>query len=325
MSDASVKKFTDFDWSDPSWQSYLSGLYPLPPAHKILKWKKKWYIKNVDSGFDISWEPTDCSSGPSQPSAAPPTTTPAGAQRSNPTQLSLMKSTSTVSFVTAVTLSIIYTVPILGTAPKVYVGAMLCYLAGLLCDLGCKYGRPQMSMSWWQPLFVEDSGQMLMYMFFTVLIVRNPLSFIPLAITAAIHTSETFVVYKEQLPTYIKNNQKLSNAATSFHSQRMRWMQLRADAEVALGVVLILLAFVTGGSGLLACFLYFHFMKIRYSMSGFTNSTFRKIDTKITSLTNSPYCPGAVRYIYTKISALASSLVAPPTAAGGGGRSCTIQ
>eukprot|EP00922_Rhytidocystis_sp_ex-Travisia-forbesii_P047880 GHVS01071385.1.p1 GENE.GHVS01071385.1~~GHVS01071385.1.p1 ORF type:complete len:333 (-),score=52.16 GHVS01071385.1:240-1238(-) len=332
MSEEAISKFNDFDWSDARWQAYLSGLYPVPPADKILKWKKKWYNKNVDSSFDISWEPssssTTSSSPPPQRSSPPGQTVGGfdfGAQRSNPPQLSPLKITASISFLTAVFLSTLYTLPLLGTAPNLYVGAMVCYFMALVSDIGSKYGRPQWSMSWWQPIFVEDSGQMLMYMFFTVLIVRNPLSFIPLALTAGIHSAETYVQYKQQLPALLQNNQKLNSMATSLHSQRMRWMQLRADAEVGLGVTIILLAFVTGGSGLLASFLYFHFMKIRYSMSGFTNTTFRKIDAKLTSLTSSSYCPGILRYLYTKVRSLASSLAAPPTAAGGGGRSCTIM
>eukprot|EP00922_Rhytidocystis_sp_ex-Travisia-forbesii_P047879 GHVS01071384.1.p1 GENE.GHVS01071384.1~~GHVS01071384.1.p1 ORF type:complete len:337 (-),score=26.79 GHVS01071384.1:192-1202(-) len=319
MSEETLKNFTDFDWSDSRWQAYLSGLYPVPPADKIQKWKKKWYKKNVDSSFDSAWEPSPQRSSPSPTVGG----IDFGAQRSNPPHLSLLKSTASISFLTAVFLSTLYTLPLLGTAPKLYVGAMICYFMGLICDLGSKYGRPQWSMSWWQPLFLEDSGQMIMYMFFTVLIIRNPLSFIPLAITSAIHTAETYVQYKQQLPAVLKNNQSLDSMATSLHSQRMRWMQLRADAEVGLGVMLILLAFFTGGSGLLASFLYFHFMKIRYSMSGFTSTTFRKIDAKLTSLTNSSYCPGVLRYVYSKVRSLASSLAAPPTA--GGGRACTIQ
>jgi len=51
------QKFLEFDWSDERWQTYLDGLYP-PPNHKqVLRFKKKWYKKNVDSDFDDTYEP----------------------------------------------------------------------------------------------------------------------------------------------------------------------------------------------------------------------------------------------------------------------------
>merc|ERR1719422_2262909 len=63
--------FLDFDWSDARWQTYLDNLYPTPNRHQILKFKKKWYKKNVDPNFDITYEPPSYATSDPDPARVP--------------------------------------------------------------------------------------------------------------------------------------------------------------------------------------------------------------------------------------------------------------
>eukprot|EP00921_Rhytidocystis_pertsovi_P003208 GHVQ01005393.1.p1 GENE.GHVQ01005393.1~~GHVQ01005393.1.p1 ORF type:complete len:340 (+),score=44.62 GHVQ01005393.1:44-1021(+) len=312
-----LEKFKDFNWADQRWQTYLANLYPVPPANKIIKWKKKFYQKSVDPSFNIDWEidpPPDHRPTPSTPFTG----------TTGPVSISPLKIPAATTLVTAFVLSLLYLLPFNPYALRVYMWAWGSYLAGLLLELGAKHGRPRCAVAWWQAVVMEDTGQMLLFMFFTVTHTRNPLLLVPLAITAAIITTDTLLLCRYKLPTFISQKEHLFDQMIMFNAKRLRWMQIRSDFEIGLGAVLLLLILFTGGSGILSVFLYFHFIKLRYSMSGFTITTFTKIDDKLTSLTQSPLCPGMVGYLYPKIRGFCRSLVAPP-AAGGGGRLCTVQ
>ena len=41
--------------SDEKWQSYLNGVYPVPPLAKLEKIKRRWYRNNVDKQFDVDF------------------------------------------------------------------------------------------------------------------------------------------------------------------------------------------------------------------------------------------------------------------------------
>lgn len=52
------KDFRKFDWTlNEKWQIYLSNLYPTPSREVLEKLRKKWYKNNVDSEFDVTYEP----------------------------------------------------------------------------------------------------------------------------------------------------------------------------------------------------------------------------------------------------------------------------
>lgn len=58
---------------------------------------------------------------------------------------------------------------------------------------------------------------------------------------------------------------------------RYQVMQVRADGEVILGLVLIVAIFM-GGAAPISALLFWNFMMMRYMMSAWTQSSFRKID-----------------------------------------------
>lgn len=45
-----------FDWaSNEKWQAYLKNIYPVPPADRLEKVRRKWYKANVDKLFDVDF------------------------------------------------------------------------------------------------------------------------------------------------------------------------------------------------------------------------------------------------------------------------------
>ena len=48
------------DWAnDQKWQTYLNGLYPVPPTKLLEKKRRKWYKANKDPDFDCDWTPPE--------------------------------------------------------------------------------------------------------------------------------------------------------------------------------------------------------------------------------------------------------------------------
>mmetsp|Transcript_13846 Transcript_13846/g.25425 ORF Transcript_13846/g.25425 Transcript_13846/m.25425 type:complete len:391 (-) Transcript_13846:86-1258(-) len=62
--------FLDFDWSHDGWQKYLEGLYPPPNPRQLLKFKKKWYKRNIDPDFDDNHPAVQPPPEPAKPAAA---------------------------------------------------------------------------------------------------------------------------------------------------------------------------------------------------------------------------------------------------------------
>ena len=52
-----LTRYKRYNWSDDKWQSYLANIYPVPKASLMDKIRKKWYKKNVDPDFDITFDP----------------------------------------------------------------------------------------------------------------------------------------------------------------------------------------------------------------------------------------------------------------------------
>ena len=57
--EAKFDTYKRYNWADDkNWQSYLSNIYPIPSREKVEKIRRKWYKKNKDADFDISFDPT---------------------------------------------------------------------------------------------------------------------------------------------------------------------------------------------------------------------------------------------------------------------------
>ncbi len=61
--EAKYKAYKSFDWSlNEKWQMHLNNIFPLPPAARLEKIRRKWYKDNVDKEFDLNYEPSSESS-----------------------------------------------------------------------------------------------------------------------------------------------------------------------------------------------------------------------------------------------------------------------
>jgi hypothetical protein len=66
------KAYRNYQWtSDEKWQSYMRNIYPVPPATKFEKMRRRWYQRNVDAAFDIEFEPDTSNSSSSNQGAGP--------------------------------------------------------------------------------------------------------------------------------------------------------------------------------------------------------------------------------------------------------------
>ena len=54
--------------SDEKWQSYLNGVYPVPPLAKLEKIKRRWYRNNVDKQFEVDFNSSQTSQNASSQS-----------------------------------------------------------------------------------------------------------------------------------------------------------------------------------------------------------------------------------------------------------------
>merc|ERR1712107_862407 len=97
-------------------------------------------------------------------------------------------------------------------------------------------------------------------------------------------------------------------------------MGVRADAEVALGVILFIGVLCVRAAPI-AVLLYWNFMMLRYMFSAWTQSSFRRIDRALWPIFGS--IPG-VKHGYTSLKRFLYSFVAPEAKKNGTSRMCTI-
>mmetsp|Transcript_15172 Transcript_15172/g.12924 ORF Transcript_15172/g.12924 Transcript_15172/m.12924 type:complete len:91 (-) Transcript_15172:671-943(-) len=68
----SATKYKSFDFaSNSQWKSYLENFYPVPKGGILEKKKRQWYKKNIDSDFDIEFEPIDSNTSSSNTQPPP--------------------------------------------------------------------------------------------------------------------------------------------------------------------------------------------------------------------------------------------------------------
>ncbi|CEM06507.1 unnamed protein product [Vitrella brassicaformis CCMP3155] len=348
LSDAE-KKFLAFDFSKSSeWQSYLGSLYPTPPHDKILKWKKKWYQKNVDKDFPLdssAGEPArdkPSSAGPSGASytQSSPNRSTAGRSSSGGVHrpMSNAESISVTAQLVAIVCAIIYLIPMLGVARRAYTFSLGAFGIGFFADVVSKCGMPKFSTEYLQRAVQEDVFFMIIYCMFFLTSPPFVVLLVPPAMTAfmaIVEFSEVRAgpmkqIVVQKMPSMAASFDQVTTFARNMGRQRYQIMGWRADCEVGIGFLLILLAFGRRMSPL-TVFIYWSTMRLRYMMSAFTQASFRKLDTSITRLLAAPMVPSAVMTIYQKIRSYCYSFVdedqlrQQQAGGGGAGRMCTIM
>lgn len=81
----------------------------------------------------------------------------------------------------------------------------------------------------------------------------------------------------------------------------MQFIELKADAEVYIGIYLIVVWFL-GWSSLLTILMYWQIMRLRYMINVNTKSAFARVHSKINQFLSKPFIPSIVRTLYGKLS-----------------------
>eukprot|EP00927_Polykrikos_kofoidii_P075544 TRINITY_DN71804_c0_g1_i1.p1 TRINITY_DN71804_c0_g1~~TRINITY_DN71804_c0_g1_i1.p1 ORF type:complete len:361 (+),score=65.37 TRINITY_DN71804_c0_g1_i1:78-1085(+) len=289
------RDFESFDWSDERWITYFDGLYPTPTNRQLLKFKKKWYKRNVDQTFDDSYDPHGASSGGSgdvagsggsgRGSSSPP---PSGTSPSSPESEAHIPRTSysdggkwgsmgrkaTICFVAhggalVATLASFVTLIDPTRALQMLTGACI-------VELVCKHGGIKFKAEYLRAVLLEDCGMSpLITMALLLPGLHRGIALMalgPPAITSMLSFAQICKSHSG-VPGRLRD----IFSPLSDISVRYELMQHRSDGEVLLGVVLIGAVFM-GLAVLMAPLLFWNMLMMRYRMSAWTQASFRKID-----------------------------------------------
>jgi len=321
MAEESFQRFLEFDWKDERWQSYLGGLYP-PPNHKqVLKFKKKWYKRNVDPDFDETYEPGSPASGGASTSAsssgargASGTAHSNGGAYADGSRWAVMGPKATICF-TAYAVALTMAVGAVAGAFPSY-QALIVLVGAFVLEILAKYGL-KFNSQYVQMVVMDDVGVM-------------PIMALTL-LTPGMHPAiRTFALVPAFLSALLsfaqicKAHARLPSKVRDFFSPlaeisaRYQVMQGRADSEVVLGFVLIG-GMLTARAAPISVLLFWNFMMMRYMMSSWTQASFRKVDGLLNPVLGR--IPG-ISHLYSLLKKQLYGFVDPESRRAG--RLCTI-
>jgi len=320
------QEFLDFDWSDERWQSYLQNLYPPPNQRQLLKFKKKWYKKNVDPGFDDTYEvPTPgagnlgssgaeaAASGGAKPSSAQAPALP-NAAFADGTRWAVMGKKGSICFV-AYAISLVMAVGSMAAVFPAY-RALLLLVSSFLLELFAKYGL-KFKPEYLHCVLLDDVGVMPIMALTMLMPGLHPairaFALGPFFFTGVLSFAQ---ICKNHigLPLWIYD----FFAPLASACARYRLMQARGHWEVALGFVLIIGVF-TARAAPFAVLLFWNFMMMRYMMSSWVQASFQQIDDTLNPVLGK--MPG-IKFAYAALKRNLYSFVDPESRRAG--RLCTI-
>jgi len=291
MSADGWKKFEEFDWSDEGWCSYLEGLYPPPNPKQTLKFKKKWYKKNIDPDFDDSYEPTpppatpvppgvggssDSGSDGATPSAKPadpPAPALPSAAFANGTQWQVMGKKGSICF-SAYAYSMTMAIGAFACVVSPYRALVLLEVA-LMLDILAKYGL-KLKTEYMHFVLMDDIGAPIMISLTMLTPGLHPYLRI-LALTSP------FLSALLSFSQICKNHSTMPGWVQEFFAPlaepaaRFKVMRVRGHIEVAFGIVLMASVFVAMAAPF-AVLMFWNVMMMRYMMSHWTQQAFQDID-----------------------------------------------
>eukprot|EP00403_Amphidinium_massartii_P024840 CAMPEP_0178386830 /NCGR_PEP_ID=MMETSP0689_2-20121128/8763_1 /TAXON_ID=160604 /ORGANISM="Amphidinium massartii, Strain CS-259" /LENGTH=377 /DNA_ID=CAMNT_0020007181 /DNA_START=29 /DNA_END=1163 /DNA_ORIENTATION=+ len=346
-----VQAFLDFNWSDDKWQKYLEGLYPPPNPRQLLKYKKKWYKRNIDPDFDDNHpavmpppEPRKTadaataaaaaaasqeggySSGGSSGSADSGSGSAGGkkvfvpnpfvtAAGNDGSRWAVMGQKTTIccgAYAFSMTAAIAAAVDVLPAYQ-----ALILLIASFALEILAKYGI-KLKTEWMHSILLDDVGVMPMM----VLTLLTPgMHFIIRLLALAV----PFLTALMSFAQICKHHPKLPPIVQDFFAPltdknaRYQVMDLRAKVELALGIALVIGVIMMRAapfSGLL----FWNFMMMRYMMSPWTQEAFRQLDAYVSPRIHPVY---PLRRGYRGLKKFLYSFVDPEKRKKGG-MSCTI-
>lgn len=315
------EKFLEFDWSDERWQAYLEGLYP-PPSHKqVLKFKKKWYKRTVDPDFDETYEPaaptssassTGGSSAGTGGSSVPPNFM--NAVHNDGSRWATMGTKASLCFLTYAVALTMAVGAVAGVFPSYQ--ALVILVAAFLLEVLAKYGV-KFSAQYVQNVVLDDVGVMPIMALTLLTPGMHPalrtFALVPAFLTALLSFAQICKAHS-RLPASVRD----FFSPLAEVSARYQVMQGRADAEVALGFVLVAAMFA-GRAVPISILLFWNFMMMRYMMSSWTQASFRKLDGVLSRVLGK--IPG-ISHLYAFVKRKLYSFVDPESRKAG--QLCTI-
>lgn len=290
------QQFLDFDWSDDKWQQYLSGLYPVPKGKLLLKYKKKWYKRNIDPDFDDTHEPAAQEPSPHSDAAASAEGGEVGGEAGAPRDAGNSSSREPLSslpsavfsdgsrwaamgqktmicfsaYVVALTLAV-------GSVAAVFPPwqSLMVLSGSFILELLAKYGL-KFKTEYIHAVLLDDVGIMPMMALTLLTPGLHP-------IVQVFSLTSPFLTALMSFAQICSAYSRLRASVREFFEPlaaphaRQKVMQFRADMEVLLGFVLVA-AVLTVRAAPISALLYWNLMMMRYIMSGFTQDAFKKID-----------------------------------------------
>lgn len=264
-------KFLSYDWTNEDWHRYFNGLEPTPPQKLVLKWKKKWYKKNINSAFDDTYEP------PASYSASAGTSSSTGPSFSIPSSgctawnhVGSIKATlCLLAYGAAMAMS---AATVVGVFPAKT--ALMALVGAFVLEILAKYGI-KFNTTYLQSVLLDDVGVMPM-MVLTLLMPGLQDTVRACGMVSPFLTALLSVAMLAKGKPGLRLPGMLANLSAD--TNRYKVMQVRSDSEVFLGFGLILASLIYKTAPMSAL-LYWNFMMMRYMMNEWTKASFRKIDS----------------------------------------------
>ncbi len=325
--EAKYKKFLEFKWENSSeWQMYYTNLFPTPPSHKILHYKKKFYKLKVDSDFDINYSPASENNANSSSSSSTNTNANSNTRSnystgntSNSSQnqynnqsnrnsysnnqgsnqysqpnynnYSNPQANNNTNSTALVVENLFWVICLLGIIFQF--GTHKFALIALLTRLIRVNGFPKWNVNYLQQICMDVHFQLAFYTLIFMIEKYLFFTLIPLVITGLINISE-YAVTLAQAPAMVRE------FANQIYSKKNYLSGLRSDIEIGIGFLLILGIFLGINSFFTALFIW-QYLKFKHTINENTKNSFIKLGGLIDNALMNPQVPGLVKTVLSKI------------------------
>lgn len=297
------KLFLEHDWSnDSKWQNYISkDVYPTPPGNKILTYKKKYYKRNIDSEFDVNYNP-ETTETPKSSSNTNTTKTPTFIPLESNSFLS--KSVAFVEFVFwIISLFFIFTY---------HKHAIKIALIPLVIRIARRMGKPNLTYEFALFFISDEHFQVLLYVALTMIDRFNIFLTLPYLITVVLNVTD-----------YLNKHSILVSLVKPIVNKRVMLSELRANCDIFIGFLMVIGVFVGTNSFLLPIF-FWQFIRFKYIFNNDCIYAFRRLNNYVNKY--KVKMPTPIRFVIDKIQQLCEFLTRtqPEDGKAAGGSNCII-
>ena len=295
------KKFLEIDWANNSdWHLYFSNITPTPPGNKVLYFKKRFYRLKIDADFDINYEPQQKASSNTQQQSTftKPTFT---SYHSNTTFGKLISAFETLLWIISIALLVSFNAHALKFA-----------LLVLLFRIFKRVGRPRFNIEYAQSLFLDEHLHLFLFQLLLLLDRLNQFTLVPFYITSLLDIFDCLRTYNI-----------MSELSNKIINKRVMLCELKANADIFIGFLLIIGYFFGTNSFLMPIF-FWQFLRFKYIFNSDTNLAFRRFNNIVNKYKN--HLPSPLKYPITKVQELFSYLGRTEAKDGekAGGANCSI-